>query len=249
MSNLEGDFGLSLDPAAWLSNLTRWNIDPWQAQFLQSSGDVIVLCSRQSGKTQMSSALALHQAVYVPGSLILVLSVGQRQSMELSRKVSDLITIARIGVKEESETRIELTNRSRIINLPASEATIRGYSAVSMLILDEAARIPDSLYHAVTPMVSTSRGRIIMISTAFLKQGFFHSIWTNPDSHFTKISVTADQVPRISKEFLDGERKTMPEAIYQAEYFNKFINLSEYQVFSVEDLEKCVSDKYQAMEI
>src|SRR5690349_8793554 len=62
--------------------------DPWQADFLQSSWQrALLLCSRQAGKSTVTAALATHTAYYQPQSLTLLLSVAQRQSSELFRKV------------------------------------------------------------------------------------------------------------------------------------------------------------------
>ena len=42
-----------------------------------------------------------------------------------------------------------LPNGSRIVGLPGKEANIRGYSA-NLLIIDEASRVPDDLYKALS---------------------------------------------------------------------------------------------------
>lgn len=46
----------------------------------------------------------------------------------------------------ESALRLELQNGSRIISLPGKEQTVRGFSGVRLLAIDEAARVPDELY-------------------------------------------------------------------------------------------------------
>ena len=61
---------------------------------------------------------------------------------------------------------MELANGSRIISLPGSEKTVRGYSAVSLVIMDEAARVPDELLQAVRPMLATTSGRFIALAAA-----------------------------------------------------------------------------------
>jgi hypothetical protein len=52
-----------------------------------------------------------------------------------------------VAVSTASTLRLELVNGSRIISLPAQEETIRGYSGVNLLLIDEAARVSDALYH------------------------------------------------------------------------------------------------------
>jgi hypothetical protein len=56
----------------------------------------------------------------------------------------------------DNEMSSQFPNGSRIVGLPGSEGTIRGFSAVSLLLVDEASRVPDELYLAVRPMLAVS---------------------------------------------------------------------------------------------
>ena len=78
------------------------------------------------------------------------------------------------------------------------------------MLLDEAAQVSDELYYAVTPMFAVSRGRLILLSTPHGKQGIFWHAW-NQEPDWKRVKVTADQCPRISKEFLEQERRAMGE--------------------------------------
>jgi hypothetical protein len=77
-------------------------------------------------------------------------------------------------------TRLREMDLSKIVALPCKEETIRGYSSVGLLIIDEAARVPDELYHGVRPMLEASDGRIICLSTPFGRVGLFYDAWTSP---------------------------------------------------------------------
>ena len=57
--------------------------------------------------------------------------------------------------------------------LPGGEDTVRGFSGVRLLIVEEAARVPDETYFASRPMVAMSGGRIILMSTPAGRRGFF----------------------------------------------------------------------------
>jgi hypothetical protein len=59
---------------------------------------------------------------------------------------------------------LQFPNGSRIIGLPGSEETIRGFSAVSLLLVDEASRVPDDLYMAVR-LMSTPCGKRCPVSS------------------------------------------------------------------------------------
>ena len=53
---------------------------------------------------------------------------------------------------------LRLANGSRIVGLPGSEGTVRGFSAVSPLIIDEASRVADEMYRALRPTLAVSDG-------------------------------------------------------------------------------------------
>jgi hypothetical protein len=181
-------------------------------------------CSRQIGKSQVAAALALHTALLMPGSLTLLLSPTLRQSGELFRdKVMKLYDANHRPLKATQETALGLTleNGSRILSLPGSEESVRGYSSVSLLVIDEAARVPDAFYCAIRPMLAVSRGRLIALSTPFGRRGWFYDEWRGGQD-WKRVSVTADQCPRIPRDFLDQERRSLGERWFTQEYFCEF---------------------------
>src|SRR5215208_1969450 len=158
MVELRDDLRLALDRAAFTRRLGV-DPDPWQEDLLGSSSERVLLnCSRQSGKSTMSAVIALHRALYHPGSLILCLAPALRQSQELFGKVAGFYRDLGRPVPADAEQRLglELANGSRIAALPGSEKTIRGFSGVGLLLVDEASRVDDGLYHAVRPMLAVS---------------------------------------------------------------------------------------------
>ncbi len=224
--------------------------DAWQADLLRSDAKQMVLnCSRQSGKSTITSILALHQAIYTANSLILLLSPSLRQSQELFRKLQDFYNALESDylpqAAHESALRMELSNGSRIIALPGKEATIRGFSGVSLLIIDEASRVEDALYQSVRPMLAVSGGRIILLSTPFGKRGFFHSEWTDGIG-WRKIKITADQCPRIDKEWLERERQMIGDWWYRQEYFCEFVETND-QVFSYDDIQMALDSSIKPL--
>src|SRR5437868_9588708 len=212
---------LALDPAL-LFELRGLTPDPWQRELLRSPAPRILLnCCRQAGKSTTVAALALHTALFHPGSLVLLLSRSQRQSSELFRKVIDFHQVVEghalktAGVAGRSALRLELTNGSRIVSLPGHEGTIRSYSGVRLLVIDEAARVPTDLYRAVRPMLAVSGGRLIILSTPFGKRGFFYDAWANGGADWERVEVAADRVPRIPAAFLEQERRGLGEAWFR----------------------------------
>ncbi len=200
--------------------------DPWQADVLASSAKrLLLLCSRQAGKSTVTSMLGLHTAM--TGGLCLVLSPTERQSVELLRKAKDSLRAINARPARESETTLEFANGGRLIALPgAKEGNVRGFSGVDTLILDEAARVPDELYASVRPMLAVSGGRLVLLSTPFGKRGFFWRAWES-EQEWHRVKVTAADCPRISAEFLAEERAAMSELSYKSEYLCEFVDTDE----------------------
>jgi hypothetical protein len=213
--------------------------DAWQTTLLRSAADrMLLLCSRQSGKSQTAAALALQTALVIPGSLTLLLSPTQRQSAELfGDKVMRLYHAAGRPLKATKETALQLTlaNGSRIVSLPGEERTIRGYSGVSLLVIDEAARVPDHLYLSVRPMLAVSRGRFVALTTPFGRRGWFYEAWES-GHEWHRVKITADQCPRISSTFLAEERESLGERWYSQEYQVSFEDVVG-SVFRQEDID------------
>ena len=229
------DLAMALDPSLLMAR-SGTTPDPWQAEFLRNrASKTLLLCSRQAGKSTVTAVAALHEALFYSPSLVLLLSPSLRQSQELFRKVLTAFrTIQGSQKVEESTLRLELPNGSRIVSLPGRDETIRGFSGVGLLVIDEAAWVADSLYYAVKPMLAVSKGRLIALSTPMGKRGWFHREWVDGQD-WQKIKVTAHDCPRISAEFLEGERLSMPMGRFSSEYLCEF-NDTDDSVFSHENV-------------
>src|SRR5207244_11892160 len=121
-------------------------------------------------------------------------------------------------LQRRTAAELEFTHFSRIVCLPCNEQTIRGYAHIDLLIIDEAARVPDDLYRAVRPMLAVSGGRMICLSTPYGKRGFFWDAWANGGSDWARIKIPAGAISRISPIFLAQERKALGESWYRQEY-------------------------------
>jgi hypothetical protein len=241
MVELRDDLRLALDRAAFARALGL-EPDGWQEELLRSTSDRVLLnCSRQSGKSTISGVIALHQALYYPGSLVLCLAPALRQSQELFGKVLGFYRDLGRPVSSQGERKlsVELENGSRIVTLPGSEKTIRGFSGTSLLVLDEAARVEDELYFAVRPMLAVSGGALLMLSTPHGKRGVFFEEWIGGQG-WERYEVPASQCPRISEEFLEEERASLPPFIFRQEYECTFEE-TEDQVFTTDLIDRAVT--------
>lgn len=225
MLELASNLACALDPVLFAETMLGFKPDEWQAKAMRSTSKQIILnCSRQSGKSTTTAALALHTALFRPGSLILLVSPSLRQSRELFVKVTGFLKALNHKPKldEDNKLSITLENKSRVVSLPSSPETIRGFSAVDLVIEDEAAFCQDNLYRSVRPMLAVSNGKLILMSTPYGKLGHFYEEWVNGGDEWEKIKVTAHQCPRITPEFLEGEKNSLGSLWFNQEYMGIF---------------------------
>ena len=224
--------------------------DPWQERFLASKAPRILLnCTRQAGKSTMASVLAVQTAMAQRKALVLLLSPSLRQSGELFKK--SMHVFRSIGdvprPASESALRLELVNGSRIVSLPGKEDTVRGFSGVDLIIIDEAARVPGDLYLSVRPMLAVSGGRLAALSTPFGTRGWFYDAWVSSEP-WERFEIPATECPRISQEFLDEERRTMGDWWFEQEYMCKFLDSSS-QAFGREDVDRAFAEEVDTWEL
>ncbi len=210
---------LALDPSLIL-RAQGMEPDAWQRDFLLCPDPrVLLLCSRGAGKSRTTSALALHTALFKRDALVLLISLAQRQSLQLFRYVKQgFSAIGRpVPTLKENETQLELANGSRIIALPGREDTIRSFQGVNLLIIDEAARVPDDLYYSVRPMLGVSRGRLVCLTTPFGQRGFFWQEWESSNP-WKRIKVTWRACPRLTPAHIEQERASLGDSWVNQEY-------------------------------
>jgi hypothetical protein len=244
------DFGqaltLALDPARLLRS-QGMEPDPWQCRLLRSNERQVLLnCSRQSGKSTAVATLALHTALFRPRSLTLILSPSLRQSVELFRKVLDGFSALGRPMRavRGSGTRLELSNGARVIGLPGKEATIRAFSGVALLVIDEAARVADDLYRSVRPMLAVSRGRLVCLSTPCGRRGFFWREWESGGPGWSRVRITWRDCPRITADFITEEERSLGERWVRQEYECSFEALEGLVYPELES--RCARDDWPA---
>jgi hypothetical protein len=221
----------------------KW--DKWQEDVLAYNGNITLRSGRQVGKSEVISHKATKFALENPGTTTLIIAASQRQSSLLFEKVRANFDMKEAnGEKLYKEnptlTRIMLNNGSRIYSLPAGRTGyfIRGFT-IDLLIADEAAYIPETVWLAVTPMLAVSQklrkfGWTILLSTPFGKGGYYYNSFTDPD--FKAFHISSEDCSRIPKDFLKKEKARMTKAEYRQEYLGEFTD--EWNQFFSTDLIK-----------
>ena len=222
----------------------NWKWDVWQRRILDREGNIAIRAGRQSGKSEVISRKAELFAFGNPGTVTLIIAATQRQSSLLFEKVRGRCDVRDDYFEKPTLTKIVLNNGSRIYCVPAGRTGygIRGYT-VDLLIADEAAYIPETVWMAVTPMLAVSSktrgfGWIIVISTPFGKGGYFYNCCF--DSDFLSIHVSSEDCKRISKKYLQTQKKSMTKMQYRQEFLAEFTD--EYnQFFPTKVIKSCMT--------
>lgn len=219
--------------------------DPWQARVLRSKSKRILLnCCRQAGKSTTFALRALHRAIYTPKALVLIVAPSWRQSAEVLRKVQDFLGSLPVPahLETDSKTEVALKNGSRIVSLPAGEAKIRGFSAVTELILDESGDVPDELYHAVLPMLIISRGTLLAGGTPKGRRGFFFESWERGGDGWDRIEAPWTECPRMDAAEIASQRIGLKDKFAQ-EFECQFVSLAGGMVYaSFTDAGVCIEE-------
>ena len=242
MASLSEDLLYSLDPVAYAETLDLgFKLDGKQKEYLRFVGDrLIVNCTRQWGKTTLTGIRAIHKAEFTPKSLTVVTSPSLRQSKMLFSKITEFRKTRGVPLVVDNSLEFKTESGSWVVCCPANPDTIRGFSGVDLLIMDEGAFAPDALYHAIKPMLAVSRGQLILPSTPHGKKGVFYNEWTGGEG-WERMMVTAEQCGHIDKEWLAKEKRSIPEFYYRQEYCCEFVE-TEDSFFSYDHIHNALTD-------
>jgi hypothetical protein len=180
-----------------------------------------------------------------------VASPSDRQSAEFVRKAAELVRLhLGIRVRGDGSNSISILfpNKSRIVGLPGVDGTVRGFSSVSLMIIDEASRMSEAMYKSLRPMLAVGGGDLWLMSTPYGKENFFYRTWEHEGDRWFRVKATATECPRIPEEFLEEERGSMGAAWFRQEYMGEFIDGSTSLV-DREMVERALSDKVQPLKL
>ena len=209
---------------------TQFQCFPRQRVFLQTLAEnrnVVAIKPRQCGITTLSSAYVAAQCVFASKeSPETVLCVANKldQANEIIMKVRDFLeqvprwmwgteyfspdansekNLKSIFIKD-ARSELKLFNGCRIIARASSPNAARGISAVSLLVLDEAAFIEESVAvftTAVATMASNPKSKIVMVSTPNGRDPLYYNTYRQALAHennFVAVEFRWYQDPRFN---------------------------------------------------
>jgi len=119
-----------------------------------------------------------------------------------------------------------------------------------LVIIDEASIVPDPVHDAVAPTLATTNGDLMLVSTPKGKRGAFYRAWTfgggDWDRVFGPVEVTSPE--RISREFLEGERRLRGDDYMAQEYGCEFLDRDSH-LFGDDALQSVFSQDLESWEI
>jgi len=195
----------------------------------------IVNKSRQTGFSFVCAMEALMKAMFVPRSVILFISTGERGALRLMKYVTDawysIPNVIRDKFELTSLSKQELSfkhNGSQIISLPNNPATVRGYPATDIYI-DEFAFFEkeDIMWTAIMPSIVRKelKRRVSIISTPNGKLNTFFKLYETvkgtPDDVWSRHFVHWTDCPDLNAEEL---KKTMGEVQFRQEFCGEFVD-------------------------
>jgi hypothetical protein len=217
-------------------------LDDWQREVLETKGNIVLCSGRQVGKSTIVSVSAGRFVMENDRKSVLIISATERQAEELFIKCLNYISsvnprLVMKGKNRPTKHILKLNNGSVIRCLPTglSGTGIRGFT-IDRLIADEAAFIGEDVWASVTPMLLTTGGDIILVSTPHGRQGYFYDCYKSPDFHTFHInservikerpvsaSWTENQRERALAH-LEREKKKMSSLQYSQEYLGEFVD-------------------------
>jgi hypothetical protein len=237
--------------AAWAAQALGFAADPVQAAVLNGHHRrLLLLTCRQWGKSVVAAVRALWQALFFPGSLIVVVGPVENQATELNHKIYGFV--ARLGLAVHGgghgALRLCFPNGSRIVGLSEVPDHVRGLSAPALILVDEAAFFRgDEILEALMPMLATRPdGAVWLMSTPKGQSGFFYDLWHATAGPWHRVRVTAAEIPgRISAAFLAEQAQRNPEK-YRREYCCEFL-AADGALFSREALAALLTDEVEPL--
>jgi hypothetical protein len=205
---------------------------PWQRQILDDTRvhpthHLCLYIGRGGGKTELCAVDAVISAYRSRGYpyIDLITSKSRETASIMFKRVSHYINTNPIlfwCVNRSTLTEVELDTGAQILTKPAG---FRGEHADKWHD-DESAHYPDELHEATEPTIASKDGVMFLITTPNGKNNWVDRKWVNEDPRWIKYTYPSSANPRITPEWLEAKRKTVPDFWYRQEYLAERIDWS-----------------------
>lgn len=216
--------------------LTDWQQDTIDIAetFVNKGKTIVVKSSRQKGKSFLICCLALKRALRKKLQTVIVVSPSNAQNARIFKQIKAAISNTPILKSANgADLIITLYNDSEIIFKSAEQRDrLRGYTATSALIVDEAAFISEEIYQIIHPFATKHRAEIFLFSTPLFHEGTFFNLWMQGITGANKDVISIDWCNSdmydfsdfITDEQMEYYRKIYAPLKYKCEILGEFIS-------------------------
>ena len=207
---------------------------------------VIVLSSRQKGKSFMIANLLLYYALNNNKVKCFCVSPTLKQSKAIYSTIFDAVENSGIVKKANAaDYEIRFINGSAIYFKSAEQdEALRGYTA-DFLCIDECCFITDEVFYKIAPWADAKQAPVLMVSTPFVKEGFFWNFYNyGLDKQNNTITINwSDNIYKediqkiLPPEKLEEYRRVFPKNQFKTEYLGEWLD-NEGVVF--DNFKNCV---------
>lgn len=219
---------------------------------------IAIRAARRFGKSFVFSAFAAWYAATHPNAKIVCISKSQRQSSLMFETISGMINGSQLAssIVRSTQTLLKFSNGATIQSLPGSNPdALRGFT-INLVLIDEAAFVPEELFHVLYPTITSCKGTVVLISTPGLSSGEFYRA-CQPESEYTHMHLThddakfADGTPLVDPAELEREKERNggeDSPAYRQEYLAEFTD-SDGAFFRLDAIQSAVAYDVEQLSI
>ena len=206
----------------------------WQAAALRlTKRTTTVVAPRQTGKSRSLAVLALWWAYRKPGQVVLIISAGDEAAKRVLAEVRALAAASPLlagSILDETAGLLRLSNGSEIRSVPSSERQVRG-QRVDLLIIDEAALVPDDLIlqAALPTTMARPDARVVLASSPNGRTGAFFTFaqrGLEGDEHVQTFRWRLSDATWITPATITDLRAALPPERAAAEIDAEFVDIT-----------------------
>ena len=205
-----------------------------------------LVSSRQAGKTTLMMNFLLYFSINNKGTKVAFISPTYNQVRKVMEDLHNVIAKSKITKKVNYSTyEMHLYNDSIIYFRSAENFdALRGYT-FDYLIIDEAAYIKEQAWRSAIQPTVLIRGKKVILCSTPRGMDFFYELYQLGQSadhpNYNSYRMTYKGNPFVDMSEIEAAKKTLPSAIYKAEYEGEFVQ-GESMVF--ENYTNCMFDRW-----
>ena len=192
----------------------------------------VLVAGRRFGKSYLSVVELLRGATTRAGETFFYCAPTYRMAKDIVWKIfKELVPLAWIKSKNESDLKLELVNGSTIELKGTENATALRGRSLSGVVLDEAAFMDkDVWFEVIRPALADKRGWALFISTPDGTASWFYDLWCyvkeDPTGLWQGWSYTTIDGGNVPAEEVEAARAQLDPRTFKQEFEASFENLS-----------------------